>query len=312
MRILFAGTPEVAVVSLEALIASHHEVVGVITQPPAASGRGRKLTPSPVQLCAEAHGIQVFTPESINDDEFVSVISDVNADVAAVVAYGQLLKRRTLDLIPMGWINLHFSLLPAWRGAAPVQRAIMSGDQVTGATTFLLTEGMDTGPICGQLTTEIGPDENAGELLQRMAVDGAELLVSTFDALAQGQLSAVEQATCDVSYAPKITVAETNIKWHHPALGIQRWIRGCTPEPGAWTTFHGSRIGIESVTLRDVVPDSLTPGQLHITKNEVFVGTGSAAVLLGRVKPAGKSWMNAADWARGLRDESSVFSYVAG
>jgi methionyl-tRNA formyltransferase len=311
VRIIFAGTPDVAVPSLKALLASGHEVVAVITQPPAIAGRGRKLVASPVEIYARENSIPVFNPESVNTQSMLDEIKNLNADVGAIVAYGQLLKKPVLESLKFGWVNLHFSLLPSWRGAAPVQRCIMSGDQVTGATTFLLDEGMDTGAICGQLTTDIEPEETAGQLLDRLAIDGAHLLVSTFDAIADARLSPLTQATCDVSFAPKLSVGEANIKWHHPALGIQRWIRGCTPEPGAWTTFNNSRIEIESVHLTSDCSEELVAGQLFITKSEVFVGTGSTPVRLGRVKPAGKGWMNAPDWARGLRDELREFKYVA-
>lgn len=309
MKLLFAGTPDAAVPSLEALIASSHEIIGVITQPPAPAGRGRQLMPSAIHQVANAHSLDVYTFTDINTVDSREALSVLDFDAVAVVAYGQLLKPETLELAPLGWINLHFSLLPAWRGAAPVQRAIMAGDDVTGATTFLLNAGMDTGAILGQMPVEIGSDETAGDLLQRLSLEGAGLLVATFDAIESGVASPREQSTDGVSMAPKITVAEVNLKWHHPALGISRWVRGATPEPGAWTTFGDQRIGIAPVELVLDVSD-LAPGQLRISKSEVLVGTGSHALRLGQVKPAGKGWMAAADWARGIRDSELRFEYV--
>lgn len=309
MKLLFAGTPDAAVPSLEALIASNHEIVGVITQPPAPAGRGRQLMPSAIHQVATARSLDVYTFTDINDEESREVLTSLDFDAVAVVAYGQLLKPATLELARLGWINLHFSLLPAWRGAAPVQRAIMAGDDVTGATTFLLNAGMDTGAILGQMPVEIGSSETAGELLKRLSLEGAGLLVATFDAIESGVASPREQSADGVSMAPKITVSEVNLKWHHPALGISRWVRGATPEPGAWTTFAGQRIGIAPVELVPEVTD-LAPGELRVSKSEVLVGTGSHAVRLTQVKPAGKGWMAAADWARGIRDAELRFEYV--
>jgi len=307
VRIVFAGTPATAEPALAALLTSVHEVVAVITQPPAMSGRGRKLVESAVSIAATAAGIPVLTPSNINDAEFLEQLQALNFDGAAIVAYGQLLKAPVLQVPQFGWVNLHFSLLPAWRGAAPVQRAIMAGDSVTGTSTFILDEGMDTGLVCGQTTTAIRNNETAGELLQRLSINGAQLLVDTISALETGEMSAQPQSG-DVSHAPKLSVAEANIKWHHPALGIDRWIRGCTPSPGAWTTFQGSRLGIGPVQL--VEESILKPGYLSATKNSVEVGTGSQQVRLGMVQPAGKGWMTAADWVRGVRGDIEKFDYV--
>jgi methionyl-tRNA formyltransferase len=267
------------------------------------------MTPSPVALKAAELGIAAYEFEDINAESAQAVLAAIDFDAVAVVAYGQLLKPATLALAPRGWINLHFSLLPALRGAAPVQRAVMTGESITGVTTFVLDAGMDSGPIIAQMTSAIAAAETAGDVLQRLAVDGASVLVDSFDAIASGLAEPRAQSSDNVSYAPKLSVAEANIKWHHPALGISRWIRGCTPEPGAWTTVAGSRIEIGPVQL---VSDETTlePGECRISKSSVLVGTGSCALQLGLVKPAGKKWMAAADWARGLRETELRFEYV--
>lgn len=309
MKLLFAGTPAAAIPSLEALLQSRHELVAVITQPPASAGRGRRLVESPISRFAQENHLPVYSFENINDEQAHSQLSSLNFDAVAVVAFGQLLTEQTLLLAPYGWINLHFSLLPAFRGAAPVQRCVMAGDAITGASTFKLDTGMDTGDILGQLTVEVGVNESSGELLERLATAGAPLLVATFDALEAGTAVPLSQPAEGVSYAPKIRSTDANLKWHHPALGISRWIRGCTPEPGAWTTFNGTRLGIGKVTLAADIVD-LEPGEVRATKEAVYVGTGSHALVLGDVQPAGKDWMAATDWMRGVRSTEVRFVNV--
>ena len=208
MRVLFAGTPDVALPSLEALLASPHEVVGVLTRPDAPAGRGRRMAPSPVRARAEEAGLPVLTPRTLRDPDALAEVAALGADVAAVVAYGALLPPAALDLLPHGWVNLHFSLLPAWRGAAPVQHAVLHGDEITGATTFRITEGLDEGPVYGTLTEEIRPTDTSGDLLARLARSGAGLLVATLDGIAAGRLVAVPQAADGVSHAPRLTAED--------------------------------------------------------------------------------------------------------
>jgi methionyl-tRNA formyltransferase len=301
MRVLFAGTPETAVPSLRAILASQHEVVAVLTRPDARSGRGRKLTPSPVaELAAEA-GIEVLKPQRPRDPEFLERLAEIAPDCAPVVAYGGLIPPAALEVPKFGWVNLHFSLLPAWRGAAPVQHAVMAGDDVTGACTFQLEEGLDTGPVHGMVTEEIRPTDTSGDLLERLAHSGAQLLVATLDGIAAGTLRAEAQALDGVSMAPKLTVEDAQVDWTAPALRVDRVVRACAPAPGAWTTFRGERLKIKPVTLDPAI--TLEPGVLHGTKDGVRVGTGSHAVVLGDVQPQGKKAMPAADWARGVRIE---------
>ena len=241
MRVLFAGTPEAAVPSLRALLESEHEVVGVLTRPDSRSGRGRRLFPSPARVVAEEAGVPVLTPRGLRDPEVArGRWPSWPLRPAPVVAYGALVPPSLLDLPRHGWVNLHFSLLPAWRGAAPVQHAIMAGDTMTGATTFLLEEGLDTGPVLGTLTEPIRATDTAGHLLDRLAVAGAGLLVATLDALAAGDLQPQPQPGDGVSLAPKLSVEDARIRWERPAYAVDRQIRGCTPAPGAWTTFRGA------------------------------------------------------------------------
>ena len=248
MRLVFAGTPDAAVPSLEALAASSHEVVAVVTRPDAPAGRGRSLVPSPVRVRAEALGMPVLTPASAKDPAFHDQLRELAPDACPVVAYGAIVPRAALDIPRRGWVNLHFSLLPAWRGAAPVQRAVMAGDDVTGATTFLLEEGLDTGAVLGTMTETIRATDTAGDLLGRLAVSGAGLLVATMDGLESGSLVPVPQPAEGVSLAPKISVEDARIDWTRPGFVVDRQVRGCTPNPGAWTTFRGERVKIDPVT----------------------------------------------------------------
>ena len=302
MRLLFAGTPEVAVPSLRALLASRHEVVAVLTRPDAPAGRGRRLTPSPVAEVALAEGIEVLRPPRAGDPAFLARLAEIAPDAAPIVAFGGLIPPAALAIPAAGWVNLHFSLLPAWRGAAPVQHAIMGGDDVTGASTFRLEEGLDTGPVFGVVTETIRPSDTAGDLLARLAESGADLLVATLDGIEAGALVPVPQPADGVSLAPKITVEDARVAWADPALRVDRLVRGCTPAPGAWSEFRGERIKLGPVRPAPEVGD-LAAGELRVGRNAVWVGTATHAVLLGEVRAQGKKQMPAADWARGVRVE---------
>ncbi len=298
MRVVFAGTPEVALPALAAVADSAHDLVGVVTRPDAPTGRGRRLTPSPVAEAAAALGVPVLKPGHPREPEFQEALRALAPDACPVVAYGALLPQSALDIPPRGWINLHFSLLPAWRGAAPVQHAIWAGDDVTGATTFRIVKELDAGPTYGLMTETIRPDDTAGALLGRLAEGGAGLLVATLDGLADGSLEERPQVGDDVSYAPKITVDDARVDWTQAAALIDRHVRACTPAPGAWTTYAGERLKLGPVTLAE---GALPPGELVAGKNAVVVGTGTQALRLGEVQAVGKRPMPAADWARGLR-----------
>ncbi|MDQ2781000.1 MAG: methionyl-tRNA formyltransferase [Actinomycetota bacterium] len=302
MRLVFAGTPSAALPSLEALVSSSHEVVGVVTRPDAFAGRGRSLVPSPVRVRAAQLGMPVLTPRSPRDPEFQDQLRALAPDVCPVVAYGALIPRSALDIPVHGWVNLHFSLLPAWRGAAPVQHAVMAGDDVTGASTFVIEEGLDTGPVLGTMTETIRPADTSGDLLGRLAVAGASLLVATMDGLASGDLVAKTQPLEGISLAPKISVEDARILWNRPAHVVDRQVRGCTPNPGAWTTFRGERVKVLPVAPAPV-PGllDLPPGTLSVSKNAVDVATAGGVVRLGTVHAHGKKAMPAADWARGSR-----------
>jgi methionyl-tRNA formyltransferase len=300
VRLVFAGTPDVAAVSLRALVESTHEIAAVVTRPDAQRGRGRGLARSAVAELAHECGIPLLQPDSARSPEFLAELSDLSPDCCPVVAYGNLLPAPVLSVPVHGWVNLHFSLLPAWRGAAPVQSSIWHGDDLTGATTFVLDEGMDTGPVLGTVTERISATDTAGDLLDRLAHSGAGLLVATLDALERGELTAVQQSSEGVSYAPKISVDDARVDWHSPAVAIDRMIRACTPAPGAWTSLADERIKIGPVAMVDS-GESLAAGAISVTKSAVLVGTATVPVQLGLIQATGKRAMPAADWARGLR-----------
>ncbi|MEU3607003.1 methionyl-tRNA formyltransferase [Streptomyces sp. NPDC035033] len=301
MKLVFAGTPEVAVPALDALLASgRHEVAAVVTRPDAPAGRGRRLVASPVAQRAEEEGIEILRPAHPRDEDFLARLREIAPDCCPVVAYGALLPQKALDVPAHGWVNLHFSLLPAWRGAAPVQHALMAGDEVTGASTFQIEKGLDSGPVYGVITEEIRPTDTSGDLLTRLAFAGAGLLAATMDGIEDGTLKAVPQPAEGISLAPKIEVEDAHVDFAAPALRVDRVIRGCTPAPGAWTLFRGERLKlIQAVPVPGRA--DLAPGELAAGKNNVFAGTGSYAVELLWVQPQGKKPMKAADWARGVR-----------
>lgn len=300
MRVLFAGTPQVAVASLDRLITDGFDVVAVLTREDAPVGRKRVLTPSPVAARAAELGIEIIHANRI-DEETEAKLESLEIDIAAIVAYGGLVPEKALTIPRLGWINLHFSLLPAWRGAAPVQHSIMVGDDITGAVTFQLEKGLDTGPVFGTLTETIDPADTSGELLARLALSGAVLLSQTLSGLEAGKLAGVPQQG-ESSYAHKLTLADGKVNWSHPALVIRRRINGTTPDPGAWTELDGQRFKLGTLKPATEVTD-LEPGQVRIEPGKqprVLVGTGSHGVELGLVQPPGKKMMNAADWARGI------------
>jgi len=319
MRVVFAGTPLAAVPALDALLASRHEVAAVLTRPdkPAgrghkvghghATGHGRKVESSPVARRAAAAGLEVLTPARPRDPEFISRLREIGPDCCPVVAYGALIPQAALDVPARGWVNLHFSVLPAWRGAAPVQHAVLHGDDMTGASTFRLVAELDAGPVYGVVTEPIRPEDTAGDLLERLSRSGAELLVATLDGIEAGTIEAVPQPAEGVSFAPKITPADARVDWKLPAHLIDRLIRACTPEPGAWTEHEGARLKLGPVSARVPadVPD-LAPGELLVGRHDLFAGTGSNPVRLGEVQAEGKRRMTASDWARGLRADGPV------
>jgi methionyl-tRNA formyltransferase len=300
VRLVFAGTPDVALPALDAIAASHHELLAVVTRPDAPAGRGRRSARSAVARWADEHGVRVLQPAKPSQPGFLAELTELAPDCCPVVAYGALVPKTALDVPRLGWVNLHFSVLPAWRGAAPVQRAVMAGDEVTGATTFLLEQGLDTGPVLGVLTETIRPTDTAGDLLERLSRAGAGLLVASLDGLEDSSIVPVPQPSDGVSLAPKVTVEEARVDWTLPGFVIDRRIRGCTPAPGAWTTFRGERLKLGPV---QVLPDAdgLGPGELRATRDAVRVGVANGAVVLGDVQPAGKRTLPAADWARGAR-----------
>jgi len=303
VRLVFAGTPDPAVPSLQRLLASpRHDVVAVVTRPDARAGRGRQPAESPVKQLAEQAGVPVLQPARPSEPEFLDALRALAPDCCPVVAYGALVPPAALTVPRLGWVNLHYSLLPAWRGAAPVQHALLAGDEITGATTFLLEQGLDTGPGFGVVTEQVRPTDTAGDLLDRLSRSGADLLVATLDALEDGELVAQPQPPDGVSLAPKLTPEDARVRWDEPATAVDRRIRACTPAPGAWTTFRGARVKLGPVVPQ---PDSVpgAPGSLEVTRGSVLVAAAGGCVELGLMQPAGKGPMPAADWARGVRPQ---------
>jgi methionyl-tRNA formyltransferase len=317
MRILFAGTPEVAVPSLRALVDAGFDVAGVLTRVDAPLGRRKVLTPSPVAAAAEELGLPVLKANRFTQ-ELIAELDELDLDAAAIVAYGGIVPPAGLRIPRHGWINLHFSVLPAWRGAAPVQHSVLAGDDVTGASTFLLEEGLDTGPVFGVMTETLDPGSTSGELLERLSHSGAVLLVQTLSGIDTGQVTATPQ-TGEATLAPKLTIDDARIDWSQPAVAVRRRINAVTPEPGAWTLLEGQRVKVgpvtpaaeqsgppgttgpdgASLTEGEPGPRALVPGEVGVEGRAVLVGTGTAPVLLGQVQPAGKKMMGALDWARG-------------
>jgi methionyl-tRNA formyltransferase len=314
VRLVFAGTPTVAVTALRALLASRHTVEAVITRPDAPAGRGRHLEPSPVAAVAGELGLETLKPVRPRDPDFQARLREIAPDCCPVTAYGALLPESVLGIPRHGWVNLHFSVLPAWRGAAPVQHAILHGDDITGATTFQIVKELDAGPVFGVLTEPVRPDDTAGDLLDRLAVAGSGLLVATLDGIEDATLRAIPQPAEGVSLAPKLTPADARVDWTRPAHLVDRQIRGCTPDPGAWTELDGARVKLWPVVLTSPAgPDAsaqpladLAPGELRVERGAVYAGTGSRPVRLGEVQPPGKRRMPAADWARGLHADAAA------
>ena len=300
MKLVFAGTPAPAVPALRALLDSgRHEVVAVVTRPDAQAGRGRRVVRSPVGALADSRGIEVLTPARAGDPAFLARLAELAPDACPVVAYGALLPQAALDIPRLGWVNLHFSLLPAWRGAAPVQAAIRAGDEITGASTFRIVKELDAGPVFGVVTETIGATDTAGSLLGRLSESGAKLLLSTMDGLADGSLVAREQPAEGLSYAPKVTVEDARVSFADPASAVDRQIRSVTPEPGAWAEFRGERFKLGPVTVLD--EPGPPPGEIVVERKRVLVGTATKPLRLGDVQAPGKKRMAATDWARGTR-----------
>ncbi|MGI8458404.1 MAG: methionyl-tRNA formyltransferase [Propionibacteriaceae bacterium] len=299
MRLAFAGTPEVALPSLDALVASEHDVVAVVTRPDAPRGRGRTLHPSPVAARAAELGIETLKPTKPRDPNFVARLVELAPDCCPVVAYGALVPQHVIDIPTHGWVNLHFSVLPRWRGAAPVQHAVLAGDETSGASTFSLVAALDAGAVYQTLTEPIGPTDTSGDLLQRLSHSGAALLVATLDGIAAGTLSPVEQPMEGITLAPKISVADARLDWTLDAATLDRRIRGCSPAPGAWTTFRGDRFKVGSAAV-DAEGATLAPGEVEVTKKQLRVGSGTVPLVLGEVQAQGKKPMRGADWARGV------------
>ncbi|MFI5061090.1 MAG: methionyl-tRNA formyltransferase [Actinomycetales bacterium] len=303
MRLVFAGTPAVAVPSLRELSA-RHDVVAVITRRDAELGRKRVLTPSPVATVAEELGIEVLKANRL-DDTISARIRELEADLGTIVAYGGLLREPLLSTPRLGWINLHFSLLPRWRGAAPVQRSVIAGESETGAAVFQVVRELDAGAVFSQLRHPVAPDATAGELLDALSLSGATLLADTVDALAAGTAVAVPQ-TGEPTLAPKLGLADAQLDFTQPAEAVYARLRGVTPEPGAFAVLDGERFKIHAA--RPAATESLPPGRIEVRDHSVLVGTGTHPLELLTVQPAGKRAMAATDWWRGIAADAVVLS----
>jgi methionyl-tRNA formyltransferase len=302
MRLLFAGTPEVAVPSLERLLASDHEVVAVLTREDAPLGRKRVLTPSPVARAAEQAGVRAIKANRLTDD-VTAAIADLDPDLGVIVAYGGLLREPLLSTPRHGWINLHFSRLPAWRGAAPVQHALIAGDTVTGASVFQLVRALDAGDLFGVLDHPVDPDATAGTLLGELALSGAGFLAGIVDDIDAGGAHAVPQ-TGPPTLAPKLSIDDGRLAWTAPASEVYNRFRGVTPEPGAHTTIGGTRFKI--LDARPAPAAALPPGTVDRVDGRILIGTATSALELLLVQPAGKPAMAASDWWRGLSHDQPV------
>ncbi|WP_406604578.1 methionyl-tRNA formyltransferase [Corynebacterium kroppenstedtii] len=305
MRVVFAGTPTPAATALQALLDSHHDVVAVLTRPDAPRGRGRRLYPSPVSELAEAHDVPVIKTSTLKDESVIDSLAEYKPDCIPVVAYGALVPPNVLTLPRWGWVNLHFSLLPRWRGAAPVQRAIEAGDKETGVTVFRIEEGLDTGDIFASVPADIADDDTAGSLMERLTDQGAQVLVDTLDSIENGSATPTPQSDDGATYAKKISTEDTRIDWNKPASTVDQSIRAVTPDPGAWTLLEDDRIRVGAVQPifdpRDPIEKSLalSPGEIAWKKNRAWVGTADYPVQLGSVQAPGKKMMEAGAWVRG-------------
>lgn len=303
LRIVFAGSPWAAVPSLHAIAGTQHEVVAVVTRESSPIGRKRVLTPTPVAQAANDLNLNVIEANRLTEKP-TELISSLSPDIGVIVAYGGLVREPLLSAPRLGWINLHFSLLPRWRGAAPVQRAVMAGDDVTGACVFQLQEELDSGPVYGMFTQGIGRNETAGHVLESLAEGGAHLLVNVIDMIADGSATAEEQVG-DIVVAPKLTLEDGRINWALPAPVVHQRIRGVTPEPGAFTTVDGVRFKIlDAVVARDAPTQGA--GVIHLAGSRVLVGTTSDPLHVITVQPAGKKPMDAVDWWRGRQHEGEL------
>ena len=299
LRTVFFGTPEWSVPSLEALVESGHDVAAVVTNPDRRSGRGMSTHPSPVKRAAERAGIPVLQPQGVRDAGFRSTLAELAPDVGTVVAYGKILPAALLEVPRLGFVNVHFSLLPAYRGAAPVHRAIMDGATETGVSIMLLTEGMDEGPVLARTVVGIDPEDTSGSLGERLSAVGAELLVPALEGYADGSLEPREQEHAGASYAPKVTDEDARVDWGTSSEAIRNLVRAMTPAPGAWTTLRGRRVRIGAVAPR-AARGELAPGELRAGR-QLIVGTGDGAVAVVSAQMSGRRWMDGADLARGLR-----------
>ena len=309
MRILFAGTPKIALPSFQNLInSSNHEVIGVLARP-ISFKKTNKPTDKAILELAYKNNITLLQPLDPNSEDFIKFLSELAPDCCVVVAYGVILNKRLLSIPSYGWINLHFSLLPSWRGASPVQATITAGEKLTGVTTFLIKPELDTGIIYGSVIENIYSNETADDLLEKLSNSGASLLKKTLDNANSELLTSISQSTKNVSWASKINSKAARIKWNLPANIIERHIRAFTPYPGAWTIINGFKVKIKPVTLvKENFLNYLAPGEVCSKYNLVFIGTGSYPIQLGKIHFSNRRVMYASEWIRGIRFNNPIMA----
>lgn len=298
MRLVFAGTPDVAVPALGVLAAEGHDIVGAVTRPDAPQGRSRTLTPSPVAAAAESRGLRVIRAARL-DETATDEIAELEPELGVIVAYGGLVREPLLSVPKHGWINLHFSLLPRWRGAAPVQHALIAGDETTGASVFQLVAELDAGDVFAARQYSVPADATAGEVLNDLAGLGAELLRDVVADIESGRATAAPQVG-EPTFAPKLTLDDARIRWEEPSARVLGRIRGTTPEPGAHTIVNGQRVKVLAARSHGA-HIALRPGEIAAAGRDILIGTGTEAIVVDRVQPAGRQEMTAGDWWRGLR-----------
>ncbi|MCS7185531.1 MAG: methionyl-tRNA formyltransferase [Armatimonadetes bacterium] len=301
MRVVFLGTPEFAVPSLEAIVNSGHEVALVVTQPDKPAGRGLKLTPPPVKIASQNLGLTVFQPERLNEPESLKVIAEAKPEVLVVVAYGRILKEQCLAIPPKGCINVHPSLLPKYRGPAPIQHAILNGDEVTGVTTMFMDVGLDTGDIILQREVRIEPDDTAGTLSKKLSMVAADLLVETLRLLEQGDVPRFPQDHSQATYAPMLPPEIAHLDFSQPAKRLRNIIRALNPEPGAYSFFRGKRVKFWMAQVSDEQA-TLPPGTIvSVEKKSLGIATGNGLLLPTEIQTEGKKVLHVDEWLKGMK-----------
>ena len=306
MKIIFMGTPDFSVGTLEALVEAGHEVVLAVTQPDKPKGRGKEMQFTPVKECALAHNIPVYQPKKIREPECIEELKKYQADVCVVVAFGQILPKEILEMTPYGCINVHASLLPKYRGAAPIQWAVIDGEKESGVTTMMMDVGLDTGDMLEQKAIPLDEKETGGSLFDKLSALGGSMILSTLKGLEDGTITRTPQGESETSYAKMLTKEMGHIDWTKDAASIERLVRGLNPWPSAYTSYAGKTMKIWAADVADL-PGERTPGKIHVTKNQLFVETGDGVLDVKELQLEGKKRMDTASFLRGFQMEDGSF-----